>query len=154
MAFDFRQFSEEQLSELEEERKNYIPKMFIETINHNEIFTELRFVHGYMHIGYLLVNGEDNIQFELNVTKIDGEYYERSIHLAFISVAPEERKKGIANKHMKILTELADRYGYDMDLEIDLKFGTDKEVLSKFYSSHGFITNDEDDFIMHRPVKK
>jgi predicted GNAT family N-acyltransferase len=153
MAVDFRMITENELAELEEERKQYIPNMFIETIDHNEIITELRFIFGYMHIGWFLINGEDSVKLELHVTKIDGELYTRNIHLAFIGIENANRRKGMGHKHMQILTTLADRYKYTMDLEIDEKFGMNKETLRKFYSSHGFIVDKYEENKMYRPVK-
>jgi hypothetical protein len=153
MTVDFRMITEEELEELEEERKEYIPNMFIETIDHNEILTELRFIFGYMHIGYLLLNGEDDVQLELNITKIDGDFYTRNIHLSFIGVNKNNRRKGMGHKHLQILTTLADRYEYTMDLEIDEKFGMNKEMLRRFYSSHGFIIDDYREDKMYRPIK-
>jgi GNAT superfamily N-acetyltransferase len=154
MAVDFRMITKEELEELEEERKQYIPQMFVETIDHNEILTELRFIFGYMHIGYFLLNGEDNVKLELHITKIEGEFETKEIHLSYIGVERNSRRKGIAHKHLQILTTLADRYEYTMDLEIDEKFGMDKEVLRKFYASHGFITDEYREDKMYRLVKR
>jgi len=140
MDIDFSAITEKELNQLEAERKKLIPKAFIETIEHNEIFYELRFVYGFMHIGYLLI-APDGTKLELYVINTSEE---KRIHLAFIGVLEEVRKKGLGHKYLGILTKLADKYGYDIDLEVEERFGMDQEVLRKFYSSHGFISETYD----------
>ena len=40
---------------------------------------------------------------------------------------------------METLTEIADKYGYTIDLDVDPKFGMGKRVLKNFYKKFGFV---------------
>jgi ribosomal protein S18 acetylase RimI-like enzyme len=136
---DFTTLSNDELEILEVEREKLMPNMIIETRSDNEIINELRFNYEFINFGYMLLNGQNGSKLELHITNITGEYAEKNIHLAFIGIVEDSRKQGMGNKLLKIVTDLADKYGYSMDLDVDTKFGMKKSVLKKFYKKHGFI---------------
>lgn len=140
---DFTNITKEELEQLEKEREAIMPKMIVEGRTQNVIENELRFNYGFIKLGYFLIHGESGTKLELHITDIGGMYATKEIHIGFIGVIEDERQKGEGHKTMNILTHLADKYGYDMNLDIDTKFGMKKSVLKKFYKSHGFVPNKE-----------
>lgn len=150
---DFTTLTNDELENLEIEREKLMPNMIIEARSDNEIINELRFNYGFINFGYMLLNGQNGSKLELHVNNITGEYAEKNIHLAFIGVVEDSRKQGMGNKLLKILTDLADKYGYSMDLDVDTKFGMKKSVLKAFYKKHGFIQDKENKDRMNRPIK-
>jgi ribosomal protein S18 acetylase RimI-like enzyme len=151
---DFTTLTNEELEILENEREKVMPNMIVETRSDNEIINELRFNYGFINFGYMLINGQNGAKLELRVTNLTGEYAERSIHLAFIGILEDSRKQGMGNNLLKILTDLADKYEYDMDLDVDTKFGMKKSILKRFYKNHGFIQSKEDKDRMYRLAKR
>jgi ribosomal protein S18 acetylase RimI-like enzyme len=147
---DFGTIAEGELEILENEREKIMPKMIIESRSNNEIINELRFNYGFINFGYMLLNGQNGSKLELRVTNLSAE---KNIHLAFISVLEDKREQGMGNQLLKIVTDLADKYGYSMDLEVDTKFGMKKSVLKGFYKKHGFIQDKENKDCMYRPAK-
>jgi GNAT superfamily N-acetyltransferase len=150
---DFSTITNEELEILENEREKVMPKMIVEARSDNEIINELRFNYGFINFGYMLLNGQNGSKLELHVTKITGEFAEKNIHLAFIGIVEDSRKQGMGSNLLKILTDLADKYGYSMDLDVNTKFGMKKSVLKAFYKKHGFIQSKEDKDSMYRPLK-
>ena len=140
---DFTTITKEELEEMENERQEQMPKMIIEGRSNNEIINELRFNYGFILLGQFLINGQTGTKLELHVTNIQGKFATKEIHVGFIGVIDDSRQKGEGHRTMNILTTLADKYGYDMNLDIDTKFGMKKSVLKKFYKSHGFVDNKE-----------
>jgi GNAT superfamily N-acetyltransferase len=136
---DFSNISQNELKQLEKERARQIGEAFIEHPERNPILLELRFNYGYLHVGPFLIGKEGN-KFELLFRSFDKELY-----LAFIGVPEEIRCKGIGTEMMKILISLADKYHYSIDLNVDPKFGVDKETLLSFYQIFGFVSSDPED---------
>lgn len=67
------------------------------------------------------------------------------VHIGYIGVAPEHRRKGYATIMMQMLTQAADEVGIDMDLNIspnskrgDKSKQMTERQLQKFYSKFGF----------------
>jgi ribosomal protein S18 acetylase RimI-like enzyme len=149
---DFRTITKEELEQLENQRKLELQGM-IETQTDDEIINELRFNYGFIFFGYLLINIEDGVKLELRIVDLKGQFAERKIYLGYIGIEEEKRKRGIGNKYMRILTGLADKYQYDMALDVDTRFGTKKSVLRGFYRKHGFISEQGDKNSMFRPFK-
>jgi GNAT superfamily N-acetyltransferase len=149
---DFSTLTNEELEILENEREKVMPNMIVEARSNNEIINELRFNYGFINFGYMLLNGQNGAKLELHVTNITGKYAEKNIHLAFIGIVEDNRKQGDGSKLLTILTDLADKYGYSMDLDVDTKFGMKKSVLKAFYKKHGFIQSKEYNEKMYRPA--
>jgi len=146
---DFSNISQNELKRLEQERAKQMSGTFIEHPERNPILLELRFNYGYLHIGPFLMGKEGN-KFELLFRSFDKE-----IHLAFIGVPEGSQQQGIGTEMMNILTTLADKYHYSIDLNIDPKFGVTKEVLHSFYQRFGFVSSEpEDDTYMIRKYNK
>ena len=95
---------------------------------------------GFFYFKPSFINNDGNI-VEVYVR----EY--KTIHLSFIKVL--KQRQGNGTKIMNLLTRIADKYGYTIDLSISSKFGTPKKVLRKFYEKFGFIqsSNDKDKYI-------
>jgi GNAT superfamily N-acetyltransferase len=142
---DFKTITKEELEQLEEEREAIMPKMFIEGRGENIIENELRFNYGFYKMGYFLIHGQTGAKLELHVTDIQGEFTTKEIHLGYIGVVEKQRQQGQGHEIMNILTDLADKYSFDLNLDIDTKFGMKKSVLKKFYKSHGFVEKREID---------
>lgn len=142
---DFTKITGEELERLEAEREAVMPKMLVERRGENIIENELRFNYGFIKLGYFLIQNETGAKLELHITDIEGEYATKEIHLGYIGVLEADRGKGQGHKIMNILTHLADKYGFDMNLDVDTKFGMKKSILKKFYKSHGFVVNKEID---------
>jgi ribosomal protein S18 acetylase RimI-like enzyme len=125
--------SVEEWENIEKERANKIGSLFCESVSDNPILRELRFNYNFLHLEPNLIGLENN-KLEL---KVDDK--RKHIHIAFIGVGEKDRKKGIGSKMMNILTNLADKYQYSIDLDVDPQFGVKKNVLIHFYSKFGFI---------------
>lgn len=131
---DFKTITIEQLENLEKDRIDQINNNMIrETKSYNEIINELRFNYGYVYFAPFLVNCETGDKFKLRIMNS----FEPTIHLAFIGVT--EQKQGRGTEMMKLLTELADKYGYHIHLEVVPNFGVGKRVLVRFYKKFGFV---------------
>jgi ribosomal protein S18 acetylase RimI-like enzyme len=95
---------------------------------------DLRFNYGYIYLHPFLIQGQTGLKLELK------EYpQEKRLHLAFIGVAEDSRQQGQGNEAMEMLNSIADKYGYDIDLQVEAKFGVGKRVLKKFYKKHGYV---------------
>lgn len=134
---DFLQISKEELNTIEEMRAKRLEEstngFIMERRSPNPIINDLRFNHGYWHIHQFLINN-DGLKFEVWT-----EEKRKRLHIAFISVPEELRQQGHGSKMMKTICELADKYGYTLDLDVDARFGVGKRVLLKFYKSFGFV---------------
>lgn len=138
---DFKNISENELDELNKERSESIEKdtngWVIERNSYNPIINELKFNYGFFFIEEFLISNEG--------VKLELHFRDREMRLAYIGVLEEERRQGKGNKTMEILISLADKYDYDIDLQLDTQFGIKKNVLEKFYKNFGFIKNNYDD---------
>lgn len=80
-----------------------------------------------------------------------------AVHIAFIGVKREDRKKGYGDKVMRMLIQAADAVGLGMDLEVDpqTEYGEKKPAmnerqLTKFYAKYGFVSG-EDGYMRRLP---
>lgn len=80
-----------------------------------------------------------------------------AVHIAFIGVKREDRKKGYGDKVMRMLIQAADVVGLGMDLEVDpqTEYGEKKPAmnerqLTKFYAKYGFVSG-EDGYMRRLP---
>lgn len=131
-----------QLLKLEVDREPTIPGWMIETKSTCPIINHFRFNLGFVNLGYLLMSNDG--QLELQVAED-----EKNIHLAFIGVPDDQRKKGKGSALLKELSDLADRLGYTIDLIVDPKFGVNRSALYKFYRKNGF----EDKGLYHSMIR-
>ena len=137
---DFKTINEELLSSMEYKRKEQMPNMIVERTSRNPIINELRFNYHFIYLGNFLIQGQDGTKFELHIRskQLNGEQSDNNITLAYIQVLEESRRSGLGHKYLGLLTELADKYNYTIDLEVNSKFGIKKSVLKSFYKMHGF----------------
>lgn len=135
---NMKDISKEELDRMEAERAEALEKasngFLIERRTLNPVINEMRFYHNYLYIAPYLFDNDTYGKFE--IYPFDDK---KVINIAFIGVNEEDRQKGIGTKMMSLITELADKYGYQLTLTIDPKFGVKKRVLNKFYKSHGFV---------------
>ena len=137
---DFSKIEPEYLQKMENERADYIRKILggflVETKSTNPIINQLRFSHGYLFLHPFLIHGQLGFKWELRPSESLKE-----LHIAFIGVPEDLRRQGYGKGMMETMTRLADKYGYDLTLEMDSQFGMSKLILKKFYSSFGFVQN-------------
>jgi ribosomal protein S18 acetylase RimI-like enzyme len=137
--FDFSKISNEEVDKLNKRRAESLEKstngMLVEPQKfYLPFMNDLRFNHGYIYLHPFLIQGQTGLKLELN------EYpQQKRLHLAFIGVAEDSRQQGQGNEIMEILNNIADKYGYDIDLQVEAKFGVGKRVLKKFYKKHGYV---------------
>lgn len=135
---DFAKLTGDEVIELNKDRAEKLKEatngMFIEPSTISPIYNELRFNHGYWHLFPFLINDQTSQKFELRV--VDDR---KHIHLAYIQVGEDSRQQGLGNQMLKTLTDLADKYGYSIDLDVKAKYGVGKRVLKNFYKKHGFV---------------
>jgi ribosomal protein S18 acetylase RimI-like enzyme len=137
--YNLLELSKEEVSELNKQRAESLLRQTNGMLNEPSecylpFINDLRFNHGYIFLRPFLIQGQTGLKLELK------EYpNEKRLHLAYIGVLEEYRQQGHGNEIMKIMTDIADRYGYLIDLEIQAKFGVTKTVLKKFYKKHGFV---------------
>ena len=128
----------EELRQANKERQEHLDKVtngfFHEMPTDNPIINELRFEHEYLYLHPFVIHSQLGLKFELS-----WEESSKRLHLGFISVPDEMKRQGYGTQMMQLLCELADKYGYSIDLDVDPKFGTGKRVLKKFYKSFGFV---------------
>lgn len=145
---DFCKVNKTELEELEKKRKEENHEQyFVEMESKNPIINELRFNYGFYQIGPFLMHQETKDKFELAFIEP-----EKLLLLHFIGVT--EKRKGRGTIWMKTLCHLADRYGYNMLLQVDEKQGTPKKVLESFYQTFGFTYTEEELSEMVRVYKK
>jgi GNAT superfamily N-acetyltransferase len=125
--------NEKELQEMEDKRAKHLGEFFIETKTKHPIHFELRFKHGMVQLGEKFIGNEGVLEID-----VEDDTDEPFIMLQFIQISPEHRRKGFGSKYMKNLTDLADKYGYDMELDVAPKFGVSENVLIEFYEQHGF----------------
>lgn len=112
----------------------------------NPILFELCNTYGMKLDDESLIGKEGRIALEIEVE-------DKFMVLDFIFIEPQFRQKGYGDIYLKRVTDLADKYGYTIDLHVDAKFGVSEEVLIHFYKKHGFIwANNEN--IMFRPYQE
>jgi GNAT superfamily N-acetyltransferase len=131
---DFRDITDQELNFLETARAKDVPNLFVETRTKNPVINELRFNHGFVYVEprlFDLKTGYSNL--ELHFTEED-----KLVYLGYIGVVKEQRRKGHGTRIMRILTELCDKYSYNMELEISSRFGTKRSALGNFYKRFGF----------------
>lgn len=143
---DVLSLNEAQIEQIEEKRAEKLGVFICESRSSNPIIMELRYNYGYVFLRDCFLYGQDCNQFELRVND-----QKKRIYLAFIGVGEEYRRKGIGTKMMNTLCSLADTYGYDIDLDVDPKFGVGKRILVGFYKKFGF---EQDKFSKDRYVRK
>lgn len=137
--YDLLKLTNEEVDELNKQRAESLLKhtngMLNEPSNcYLPFINDLRFNHGYIFLRPFLIQGQTGLKLELKECP-----NEKRLHLAYIGVLEDQRQQGKGNEIMSIMTNIADRYGYEIDLEIQAKFGVSKTVLKKFYEKHGFI---------------
>lgn len=144
---DFRTITEEERLHLEEKRKEELSQLpyVHETPSKHPIINELRFNHHFYQVGPFLVNKEMD---KLECSVLDA-FKLMSLH--YIEV--NEKGKGQGTKLLTIITEIADRYGYEIVLDIDETKGTPYAILEKFYMSFGFVYTEEKENEMIRKPK-
>lgn len=132
------ELTKEELDKIETERAEHLKEVtndwMREARTTNPVINDMRFNHNYLYIRPYLFDNVTYGKFELY--PYDDK---KKIHIAYIGVGEERRRTGIGTKMMKLITELADKYGYTLDLTVEPKFGVGKRVLNKFYKSHGFV---------------
>ncbi len=127
----------DELEEIELDRAKVMGNWIVERRSSSPIINNLRINYCYIYLGDMLFGSSresEGCTFEL---KVDDE--RKRIHLAFIGVAEGMRKQGRGSEMMRVLTGLADKYGYRIDLQVDTKFGSSKRRLINFYQRFGFI---------------
>ncbi|MFV1457373.1 N-acetyltransferase [Bacillus mycoides] len=133
---DFKEVTEDELRVLEGQRESQFNKVmsgiFVENLTSEPVINELRFNFGYLYLGNFLIDMTTGAKFELHIND------DSTIHLAFIGVPDDKREKGLGTKMMEQLTYIADKYQYDVQLNIEPKFGVGKKVLKGFYKKYGF----------------
>lgn len=63
---------------------------------------------------------------------------DRTMHVAFIGVDKKNRGKGLASKALKELTDMADKHGIPMTLDVQSQGGLSAKQLYAWYGRHGF----------------
>ena len=133
---DFKEVTEDGLRVLEERREKQFSEVmsgiFVEKLTSEPIINELRFNFGYLYLGNFLIHMTTGAKFELHIND------DSTIHLAFIGVPDDKRKQGLGTKMMEQLVYCADKYQYDVQLNIEPKFGVGKKVLKGFYKKYRF----------------
>lgn len=140
MEINFSELSIEEIKQMNEERAERVKKstndMLYEVPVVCPVINDLRYNHHYWLLNPFLINN-DGLKFEM---RTDGN--KKEIHLAFIGVPVEMREQGYGHEMMETLTNIADKYGYTIDLEVVPKFGIGKRILKGFYKKHGFVKDD------------
>ena len=136
--YDFQTLETSVVKELNEKRAEALVEatngFFVENDCYYPLLNELRYNHDYWMLHPFLLHAELGLKWELY------EYPEKkSLHLAFISVPEDKRQQGYGHQMMKMLTTLADKYEYTVNLNVDAKFGVGKRILTRFYKAHGFL---------------
>lgn len=135
---NFQTLSKQELKAMDKERAEHLEKatngFFFEAPTHNPVINSLRYEHNYLYLHPFVIHSQLGLKFELHV-----EENEKRIHLAYIGVPDDIKKQGHGKQMMQTLCDLADKYGYSIDLDVTPKFGTGKRVLNKFYKSFGFV---------------
>lgn len=133
---NFIELSREELEETNKERAEHLEKatngFIVEPPVLCPVINDLRYNYGFWYIRPFLIDN-DGLKFEL-YTYTD----KKQIHLAFIGVPDDKKQQGLGTQMMNALIEIADKYGYSIDLEVAPKFGVGKRVLKKFYKKFGF----------------
>jgi ribosomal protein S18 acetylase RimI-like enzyme len=141
-SLNFEELSIDEIKELNSDRAIHLEKstngMMAEPPILCPIINDLRYNYGFWYLRPFLINN-DGLKFEISTYNKD-----KRIHLAFIGVPHEKRQNGYGTQMMKALTEISDKYGYTIDLEVDPRFGTGKRILIRFYKSFGFVKDTRD----------
>lgn len=135
---DFSKLTREEVTELNEKRAKQLREQTNGFLNEPQacfspVINDLRFNHGYIYLRPFLIQGQTGDKFEL---RVDDD--RKLIHMAYIGVADDRKRQGHGSNMMEMITSIADKYGYDMDLTVEPKFGIGKRVLTKFYKKYGF----------------
>lgn len=136
------QLNMEQYEEIEKERAENLGNMIAERREIHPIYLSLRFFHGMLHLGPYLYGNKGRFELDIENDKII---------LNYISINKDERGKGYGNEYMEILTDLADKHQYKIELQVKPEFGTSAEVLYEFYENHGFESTVYDYIMVREP---
>lgn len=144
---DVTSLTEQEIEEIEEKRKESLGSMFAERQDPNPIYRELRYLHGYLHLGPYLIHHQTGDKFELLIRED-----EKKIYLNFICVTDQQQGRG--TQMMNLLVSLADRYDYKIILQVAPKFGVGKRILVRFYKRFGFLPRNKSNVVYERtPLK-
>lgn len=143
----YAELTENEQKTWEEKRKKQAETLGVCEYTETDPFTnELRHDYGFFQIGPFLINEEYG--------KLELAYLHafNQMHLHFIGI--KEPRKGKGSELMNILCKLADRYQYELVLQVDPSFGVPKHVLVDFYQRFGFTWLEEELIEMSRKPKK
>jgi len=74
------------------------------------------------------------------------------VHLDYIHIVEELRRKGHASRALDIISEVADEYGFPLHLTVDDR-ATSKVALRKFYKGHGFALKKKSNDMVRTPFE-
>lgn len=77
-----------------------------------------------------------------------------TVHLAYIGVSEAERKKGKGTKLLSTICDLADKYDFAIELEVDNKFGVSYESLKNWYETFGFHLSQDFKMLRYRKSER